>query len=89
MTAEILLVFALLAATIGLFASDRLRMDIVAVLVMLALMLSGLLEPKEALAGFGDPLVVLIAGLFVIGEGLFRTGVALSLIHISEPTRPY
>ena len=79
MTGDILLVLGLLLATILLFASDRLRMDIVAILVLLALMMSGLLAPKEALAGFGDPLVVLIAGLFVIGEGLFRTGVAFAI----------
>ena len=79
MTGGILLVLGLLLATILLFASDRLRMDIVAILVLLALMMSGLLAPKEALAGFGDPLVVLIAGLFVIGEGLFRTGVAFAI----------
>ena len=79
MTGDILLVFGLLLVTILLFVSDRLRMDIVAILAVLALMLSGLLAPKEALAGFGDPLVVLIAGLFVIGEGLFRTGVAFAI----------
>ena len=79
MTGGILLVLGLLLATILLFASDRLRMDFVAILVLLALMMSGLLAPKEALAGFGDPLVVLIAGLFVIGEGLFRTGVAFAI----------
>ncbi len=68
MTGETLFVFLLLLSTIILFVSDRLRLDVVAMLVILALMLSGLLSAKEALAGFGDPVVVLIAGLFVIGE---------------------
>ena len=53
--------------------------DVVAILVILALMLSGLLSSNEALAGFGDPVVILIAGLFVVGEGLFRTGVAFAI----------
>ncbi len=79
MTGEILFVFALLLITVILFVSERLRLDIVAIMVILALMLSGLLSPKEALAGFGDPVVLLIAGLFVVGEGLFRTGVAYGL----------
>ncbi len=79
MTGEALFVFLLLLSTIILFVSDRLRLDVVAMLVILALLLSGLLSAKEALAGFGDPVVVLIAGLFVIGEGLFRTGVALAI----------
>ena len=79
MTAEILFVFGLLLVTIILFASGLFRLDVVAVMVILALILSGLLTPGEALAGFGDPVVLLIAGLFVVGEGLFRTGVAYSI----------
>ena len=79
MAGETLFVFLILFVTIILFVSDRLRLDIVAVLVILALMLSGLLSSKEALAGFGDPVVILIAGLFVVGEGLFRTGVAFAI----------
>jgi di/tricarboxylate transporter len=79
MTGEILLVFTLLLVTIGLFASERLRMDIVAIMLIIALTTTGLLSPREALAGFGDPLVILIAGLFVVGAGLFRTGVAFSV----------
>ncbi len=76
MTGEILFVFILLAATIVLFVSDKLRLDMVALLVVLTLILSGILSPREALAGFGDPLVIIIGGLFVVGDGLFRTGVA-------------
>jgi di/tricarboxylate transporter len=79
MTGETLLVFLLLSATIILFASELLRLDVVAILVVLVLMLSQVLSPTEALAGFGDPLVLLIAGLFVVGEALFRTGVAFRI----------
>jgi di/tricarboxylate transporter len=79
MTGDILLVFVLLLATITLFISDRLRMDVVAIMLIIALMLTGLLSPAEALGGFGDPLVILIAALFVVGEGLFRTGVTFSV----------
>ena len=79
MSGEILFVFLLLLITIILFVINRMRLDVVAILVILALMLSGLLSPKEALSGFGDPVVLLIAGLFVVGEGLVRTGVAFSI----------
>ena len=79
MAGETLFVFLILFVTIILFVSDRLRLDVVAILVILALMLSGLLSSNEALAGFGDPVVILIAGLFVVGEGLFRTGVAFAI----------
>src|SRR5690606_20278123 len=76
MPSDALLVFVILAVTIALFVSDRLRLDLVALLSMLALVLTGILTPAEALTGFSDPVVVMIAGLFVIGGGLSRTGVA-------------
>jgi len=75
MVFEIWFVFGLLCVTIILFISDRIRVDAVAVLVILALLLSGILSVKEAVAGFGSPLVILIAGLFIVGEGLLQTGV--------------
>ena len=76
MTFDALFVFGLLAVTVVLFASDRLRPDVVALLVILALILGDILPVAQAVAGFGDQLVLLIAGLFVVGEGLVRTGVA-------------
>jgi di/tricarboxylate transporter len=76
MTGDTLLVFGILAATIALFVSDRFRLDLVAVLSLLALALTGVLTPAETLAGFSDPVVVMIAALFVVGGGLFRTGAA-------------
>ncbi len=74
---QLLWVLGLLAVTVWLFASGRLRMDVVALLVIIAFVLSGTLTLQEATIGFSDPNVILIAALFVIGEGLVRTGVAL------------
>ena len=76
MTPDAWFVFGVLAAAVVLFASDRLRPDIVALLVIVALVLGGVLPVSEAVAGFGDSIVILIAALFVVGEGLVRTGVA-------------
>jgi di/tricarboxylate transporter len=73
---DTVLVFLILLATIALFISDWLRLDLVALLSLLALTLTGILTPAEAIAGFSDPIVLMIAGLFVVGGGLFRTGVA-------------
>src|SRR4029077_17592706 len=70
-----LTVFGILASAIALFAWGRPRVDIVAILVVLALMLSRVLTPREAFAGFGDPVVVLIAAIFIVGEALVNTGV--------------
>ena len=76
MSHDALYVFAVLGITILLFMSNRLRVDIVAGLVIAALAAPGILTPAEAVSGFGNPLVLLIAGLFIISEGLSRTGVA-------------
>ncbi|GAB3097452.1 TRAP transporter large permease subunit [Aestuariicella hydrocarbonica] len=76
MSHETLFVFAIITAAGVLMASNRVRFDIVALLVVLVLMLSGILTIDEALAGFGSQVVALVAGLLVIGEMLSRTGVA-------------
>jgi len=79
MNFEMLFVFVLLFVVVALFVSDKVRLDVVAVGAILALLLSGLLSPTEALSGFGDPVLLLIAGLFIVGEGLFKTGIAFAV----------
>lgn len=69
-------VIALLVFAIWQFIQNKIRMDIVALIVMLFFSLTGILSVKEVLAGLSDPNVVLIALLFIVGEGLVRTGVA-------------
>ncbi len=76
---DLLLVLALLLAAIVMFVRDRPRMDVVALLMIAGLPLTGVVTVGEALAGFADPNIVLIALLFVLGEGLVRTGVARDL----------
>ena len=76
MNAEAAFVFGILAVAGVLFASGRVRLDVTALLVVMALMLSGVLTPQETLAGFGDPVVLLVAALLVVGEMLNRTGVS-------------
>ncbi|GKX55929.1 SLC13 family permease [Leminorella grimontii] len=68
-------VFFLLVA-IGLFISNKVRMDVVALLLIVVFVISDILTVPEAVSGFSDPNVILIALLFVIGEGLVRTGIA-------------
>lgn len=76
MTAEIWYTFSVIAAAGLLFVSGRVRLDIVALLVVLSLALGNVLSPSEALAGFGEPVVIMVAGLLVISDMLTRTGVA-------------
>ncbi|MER2471797.1 SLC13 family permease [Photorhabdus laumondii] len=79
MNSELLWVLTLLLIAIVLFTTNKLRMDIVALLVIIAFVISGTLTLGEATSGFSDPNVLLIAALFVIGEGLVRTGVAYQM----------
>jgi di/tricarboxylate transporter len=79
MNLDLALVLLTLAAAIVMFVINRPRMDAVALLTMVTMPFTGIITMNEALAGFADPSIVLIAALFVIGEGLVRTGVARRL----------
>jgi di/tricarboxylate transporter len=76
MPGDLLSVLLLLAVAVVLFVAGRPRVDAVALAMIVALPLTGVITVPEALAGFSDPNIVLIAALFVLGEGLVRTGVA-------------
>src|SRR4249920_787478 len=76
---DLAIVLVLLAAAIFMFAINRPRLDAVALIMLVALPFTGVLSVNEALSGFSDPNIVLIAALFVIGDGLVRTGVAQRL----------
>jgi di/tricarboxylate transporter len=79
MNVDLAIVLILLGAAIAMFAINKPRMDAVALIMLTALPFTGVLSMSEALAGFSDPNIVLIAALFVIGDGLVRTGVARRL----------
>ena len=79
MTADLAIVLVLLAAAVAMFVAERPRMDAVALIMIAVLPFTGVISVNEALAGFSDSNIVLIAALFVIGEGLVRTGVARRL----------
>lgn len=76
MTLDLILTFIILAITIILFMSNRIRADLVAVMALLAFVLTGILSPAEALVGFSNSVVIMVAGLFIIGAGILRTGLA-------------
>jgi di/tricarboxylate transporter len=75
MTREILVVLGILTGAILLFLSNRVRPDVVAVLVAVALAVTNSVTTQEALSGFSSPAVIAIAALLVIGAALVRTGV--------------
>lgn len=65
-----------LAVSAVFFAIGRVRADVVALCALLALVLTNVLTPAEALAGFASPVVVMMAGLFVVGGAVLQTGLA-------------
>ena len=79
MSTELAIVLFLLAAAIAMFVVNKPRMDAAALIMSTVLPFTGAITMNEALAGFSDPNVILIAALFVIGEGLIRTGVVQRL----------
>jgi len=64
----------ILIITIALFIWGKYSPDVVALLSMVSLFAFGILDSKEALSGFSNPTVIMIAALFIIGEGLSQTG---------------
>lgn len=66
----------ILAGSAVFFMSGRVRSDLVAICALLLLLLSGILEPAEALSGFSNSVVIMMIGLFIVGGGIFQTGLA-------------
>ena len=70
----IYLMLFILIITIGLFVWGKFTPDIVALISMISLFLTGILDATETLSGFSNPTVIMIAALFIIGEGIAQTG---------------
>ena len=76
MTAEILLVLAILIIAIVLFVTEKLRVDVVALLVLGGLAVFGLVTAPEAISGFSNSAVVTVWAVFILSGGLGQTGIA-------------
>lgn len=79
MTFSLAVLAAIIMAAFVVFVGGWLRVDVVGLLVLSALALSGLVSPQEALAGFSSPAVVTVWAMFILSAGLTRTGVAQRL----------
>lgn len=87
-------VFTLLIVVALLFAADKIRPDFIALCALAILILSGTLTVNEALLSFGNTTVILVAALFVIGQGLTKTGITQAIgdrislrIHAGQESR--
>jgi len=74
LTQEMMLVLVVLSATIGLFVSELVRVDIAAILVMVVIGLLGLVPSRELFNGFASNAVISIIAVMILGAGLDRTG---------------
>ena len=79
MTWEVIAVYIILVATVVLFVTDRVRTDIVGLMIISILGLLGILEPKELLEGFSNQALVTIAAMFVLSAALMRSGMVAAL----------
>ncbi|RXZ84687.1 SLC13 family permease [Paenibacillaceae bacterium] len=76
MNFEMIITLSLLAGAAALFVSGKVRSDLVAVCSLILLVLFGILSPSEALSGFSNSVVIMMIGLFIVGGGIFQTGLA-------------
>lgn len=76
MNAPMIITLTVLAIASALFISGKVRSDLVAICTLIVLMLCGILTPSEALSGFSNSVVIMMIGLFVVGGGIFQTGLA-------------
>ena len=76
MTAEIALTLAIIAGALVLFGTEKLRVDVVALLVLLTVALTGLGGPEEVFAGFANPAVITVWAVYMVSGAMFRTGIA-------------
>jgi len=71
---ETWLITALLFVTLYLLITEKISVDLTAIGIMVLLVVSRILTPREAVAGFANPAVITVAAMFVVSKGLMRTG---------------
>jgi di/tricarboxylate transporter len=71
----IVITLILLLVAVVLFATEKIPVDIVGIMLVIGLVLTGVLTAQEGLAGFGDNIIITIGGLFILTGGLIKTGV--------------
>ena len=83
MDSEIVIVLSILIITAILLIVDKLRIDIVAILCMLALGWAGILQPLETLSGFSSNAVITMIAVMIMGRGIARTGIMLRFSRLT------
>jgi di/tricarboxylate transporter len=76
MTQSILFTFIIIVVTTALFIQGKFRSDLIALTALLVMSITGILTVDETLSGFSNPIVIMIAGLYVVSAGIFNSGLA-------------
>jgi di/tricarboxylate transporter len=76
MTTDIAITLAIILMAVILFATEKVRVDVVALLVLLAVSITGLVSKEEVFLGFANSAVITIWAVYIVSGGLFKTGVA-------------
>jgi di/tricarboxylate transporter len=76
MTLEIGLTLGIILVAVVLFATEKLRVDVIALIVLITVGLTGLVSPEDVFAGFANPAVITVWAVYMVSGGLFKTGVA-------------
>jgi di/tricarboxylate transporter len=84
MTTDMIIVLVALICAVILFATELLRVDVVAVLIMATLMLTGVLSPEEGLGGFSNAATATVAAMFVLSAAVERTGIMIPVARRME-----
>ncbi len=79
MTTDAWILIGVLGGALVLFASERVRPDLVGVLALLAVAFSGLVTPDRVFSGFGSPAVITVAGMFILSAGLVEARVPAAI----------
>lgn len=83
MTFEIALVFVVATCAVVLFVTEKLSVDLIAMLIMASLLILGIVSPEEGISGFSNKATVTVAAMFIISAGLFKTGAVSYLGNIT------
>lgn len=81
MTPQAIVTLGTLIATLLVLATQRLRPDLTALCATLVLILTGVLSPAEAFSAFGQPVIIIIPSIYVLGAALYQTGVATMIAN--------
>ncbi len=88
MNYEILIVFATIIVALVLFFTEKIQVEMTAMIVMAILIITGVLSPEEGLSGFSNTATITVGAMFILSAGLFRTGalnyVATTLVRYSQ-----